>query len=120
LHEVITPRKGVYKRYLAQIEGELTCDDIAQLEVGVKIKDGKGVEFTTAPARVRVVTDGEVEIQIAEGKFHQVRRMFASVGCRVVYLKRLAIGGLELDKYLALGEYRELSEEELDEIKKGT
>jgi 16S rRNA pseudouridine516 synthase len=63
---------------------------------------------------VLVITDKEVEIEICEGKFHQVRRMFASVGCKVVYLKRLAIGGLELDPYLALGEYREL---EMDELK---
>jgi len=120
LHEIITPKKGVYKKYLAEIEGELTPDDIAALEAGVRIKDGKDVPFITAPARMRVVTEGEVEIQIAEGKFHQVRRMFASVGCRVVYLKRFAIGGLVLDEQLGLGEYRELSEEELDEIKEGT
>ncbi|MCL2559957.1 MAG: 16S rRNA pseudouridine(516) synthase [Turicibacter sp.] len=120
LHEVITPKKRVYKKYLAQIEGELTVADITALENGVVIKDGKDAEFTTAPARVNVVASGEVEIEICEGKFHQVRRMFASVGCRVVYLKRLSIGGLALDEYLELGEYRELSEEELDEITKNT
>ena len=58
-----------------------------------------------------------VEICITEGKFHQVKRMFASVGCKVVYLKRLAIGGLELDESLALGEYRELTDKELDCLK---
>ena len=116
LHNIITPKKKVYKKYIARIEGELTADKITALQAGVIIKDGKDIEFTTAPARVRVVANGEVEIEIYEGKFHQVKRMFASVGCKVVYLKRVAIGGLELDAYLELGEYRELEESELDEI----
>ena len=120
LHQVITPKKKVYKRYLAHIEGELTATGIAALEAGVIIKDGKDNPFMTAPAKVQVVAEGQVEISIAEGKFHQVKRMFAHVGCTVVYLKRLAIGGLELDEYLELGEYRELSEEELNEITKDT
>jgi len=120
LHQVITPKKQVYKKYLAQIEGELTKEGIFALENGVVIKDGKDNLFTTAKARVTVMTGGEVEIEICEGKFHQVRRMFASVGCKVIYLKRLAIGGLALDTYLELGEYRELSEEELHEITKNT
>ena len=120
LHKIITPKKKVYKRYIAQIEGELTATKIAALESGVIIKDGKDICFTTAPARIHVISEGEVEIAICEGKFHQVRRMFASVGCKVVYLKRVAIGELELDKYLELGEYRELSEEELNEITKDT
>ena len=120
LHEVITPKKGIYKTYLAHLEGELTQVAIADLEAGVQIKDGKGIAFTTAPARVRMINKEAVEIQITEGKFHQVKRMFASVGCKVTYLKRLAIGGLKLDEHLELGEYRELSEEELNEIKKST
>ena len=120
LHNIITPKKNVYKKYIAQIEGVLTAEAIEKLERGVIIKDGKDIEFTTAPARVRPIAEGEVEIEICEGKFHQVRRMLASVGCRVVYLKRLAIGGLELDKYLELGEYRELEASELDEITKNT
>ena len=120
LHNVITPKKKVYKKYLAHIEGELTPEGVAALETGVVIKDGKDIEFTTAPAKVCIVGDGKVEISITEGKFHQVRRMFVSVDCRVVYLKRLAIGGLELDRYLELGEYRELEEDELNEITKNT
>ena len=116
LHNVITPKKKVYKRYIAHIEGELTAGDITALETGVAIKDGKNIEFTTAPAKVHIVSDKVVEIAICEGKFHQVKRMFASVGCQVVYLKRLAIGGLELDEYLELGEYRELEVDELEAI----
>ena len=120
LHEVITPKKQVYKKYVAHIEGKLTANHITALETGVTIKDGKDIEFTTAPARVRIITECKVEIEICEGKFHQVRRMFASVGCQVVYLKRLAIGNLELDNYLELGEYREIDEVELEKIKENT
>lgn len=120
LHDVIAPKKQVYKRYMAHVEGELTTQKLAALEAGVVIKDGKNVFFTTAPARLNVMVEGQVEIEICEGKFHQVRRMFASVGCQVVYLKRLAIGGLVLDQSLALGEYRELNEDELNEVTKNT
>lgn len=120
LHDVITPKKNVYKKYLAHIEGELTPKKIAMLETGVMIQDGKGVFFMTQPAHVKVIDEVQVEIKICEGKFHQVKRMFARVDCKVVYLKRLAIGGLELDPYLKLGEYSELTERELYEITKNT
>lgn len=120
LHNVITPRKKVYKKYTAKIEGEFTPEKAKKLCNGVVILDGKNNEFMTAPARVNIIGDNEVEIEISEGKFHQVRRMFASVGCKVVFLKRLAIGGLELDEYLELGEYKELEASELDAITKNT
>lgn len=117
LHDVITPKKKIYKRYLVHFEGQLSLEAVTELEAGVTIKDGKGVEFVTAPAKVKLLAEHEAEIAITEGKFHQVKRMFASVGCPVIYLKRLAIGGLELDPYLELGEFRELEEMELDAIR---
>jgi len=120
LHDIITPKKKVFKTYIAHIEGTLTDESIKKLEQGVIIRDGKDNEYKTAPAILKIHNENEVEIRISEGKFHQVRRMFASVGCKVIYLKRLAIGGLELDAYLELGEYRELEENELDEITKNT
>jgi len=118
LHDIISPRKKVYKKYIASITGEMTIEKMTLLEQGVEIKDGKDVSFITAPAHVKKIDEGTFEISIAEGKFHQVRRMFASVDCKVVTLKRISIGGLCLDEQLLLGEYKELSEEELDEIKK--
>jgi len=118
LHDVITPKKQVYKKYLAKIEGELTAAKIATLERGVVIKDGKDLDFKTAPARVKLVLPTLVEIEICEGKFHQVRRMLAHVGCFVVHLQRVAIGELTLDNDLKLGEYRKLKEAELDAVKK--
>lgn len=56
----------------------------------------------------------EIELTIQEGKFHQVKRMFEAVGKRVTYLKRISMGSLTLDENLALGEYRELTTEELN------
>ena len=58
----------------------------------------------------------EIELTITEGKFHQVKRMFEAVGKQVVYLKRLSMGPLSLDESLALGAYRELTEEELQQL----
>jgi len=120
LHDVISPRKQVYKKYYCRINGNFDETSQAILESGVTIKDGKDNDYMTAPARVKIVNDQEVEIEICEGKFHQVKRMFKAVGCEVVYLKRLAIGGLVLDEYLELGEYRELESWELDAITKNT
>ena len=113
IHDVITPKNAIYKRYVARITGELTSKGVSMLETGVEILDGKGVVYKTKPARVEVLGADEVLIEICEGKFHQVRRMFAHVGCEVVFLKRLSIGGLMLDEGLELGEYRELSDAEV-------
>ena len=62
-------------------------------------------------------TESEVEITIREGKFHQIKRMFEAVDKKVVYLKRLSMGSLRLDETLALGEYRELTEDEVQALK---
>jgi len=117
VHEIISPKKEVYKRYVAQISGELTDEGIAKLESGVEILDGTGEPFVTKPAKVTDLGANCVSIEITEGKFHQVKRMFAKVGCKVVYLKREAIGALELDPDLGLGEYRELTASELRTFK---
>ena len=68
------------------------------------------------PSQLKILNSGEqseIELTIHEGKFHQVKRMFESVGKKVVYLKRLSMGQLKLDENLDLGEYRELTEEEI-------
>ena len=76
-----------------------------------------GMEFSdfTAKSAYLEITDNpcEVYIEIAEGKFHQVKRMCARVGKNVVFLKRVAIGSLMLDDELAVGEVREMSREEV-------
>ncbi len=111
-HRVLSPKKHVPKTYYARIEGKVTEEDIIAFENGVTLDDG----YETMPAQLKILVSddfSEIELTIHEGKFHQVKRMFESVGKKVVYLKRLSMGKLELDKNLKLGEYRELTEEEV-------
>ncbi|MBK1637391.1 16S rRNA pseudouridine(516) synthase, partial [Rhodovulum adriaticum] len=74
--------------------------------------------YLTLPAELEILSDYECNVYIKEGKYHQVKRMLASCGKNVVYLKRLMIGDLELDPNLALGKYRELNEKELEILDK--
>jgi len=123
VHDIISPKKDIYKRYLVHLTGELTQDSVKKLEQGIEILDGKNETFMTKPAKVKIIDKKanltRVEIEITEGKFHQVKRMFAHIGCKVVYLKRLAIGNLVLDESLSLGAYRELMDSELETLKIG-
>lgn len=111
-HRVLSPKKHVPKTYYAKIEGRVTEEDIKAFEQGVTLDDG----YETMPAQLKILESGEqseIELTIHEGKFHQVKRMFESVGKKVVYLKRLSMGKLMLDENLGLGEYRELTDEEV-------
>ena len=105
------PRNEVSKSYVAAISGTLSEDEIRQLERGVFIEGGK-----TAPARIKVTKSApsktELVITIHEGRNHQVRKMFEAVEKNVIYLKRIAEGGLELGT-LKKGEYRNLTKEEV-------
>ena len=69
------------------------------------------------PAELEIINDEEVELVIYEGKFHQVKRMFESVGKKVKYLRRVAMGGVKLDKNLKNGNFRDLTEEEIRILK---
>lgn len=115
-HELLSPKKHVDKTYYAKIEGIVTEEDTEAFEKGVALDDG----YVTKPASLNILESGvvsEIELTITEGKFHQVKRMFESVGKRVVYLKRLSMGPLSLDPELDLGEYRHLTEEEVNSLK---
>lgn len=112
-HELLSPKKHVPKTYYARIEGYVTKEDIIKFKEGVILDDG----YQTKPGELVILESGEIseiELTITEGKFHQVKRMFIAVGKKVVYLKRLSIGPLKLDSALQLGEYRELTEEEIE------
>lgn len=121
-HQLLSPRKHVPKTYYADVEGRVTADDIRLFAKGVELDDG----YVTLPAELVIDAPGEPEngvparirLTIHEGKFHQVKRMFMAVGKKVVYLKRLSMGPLVLDEGLPLGEYRELTGEEVEELKK--
>ena len=100
------------KTYYAKIQGKVTEEDILAFEKGVILDDG----YETMPSQLKILKSddiSEIELTIHEGKFHQVKRMFESVDKKVVYLKRISMGKLKLDESLELGEYRELTEEEV-------
>lgn len=117
-HQLLSPKKHVDKVYFARIEGTLPSDAKERIEEGLILTDGT----PTLPAWLEVLQTGEiteVQLTIREGKFHQVKRMFETLGCSVVYLKRMSMGSLLLDESLKPGEYRVLREEEIEDLKKG-
>lgn len=112
-HNLLSPKKNIPKTYFAKISGVVTEADIESFAAGVTLDDG----YETKPGILKIISAGEtseIELTITEGKFHQVKRMFESVGKKVVYLKRLSMGSLQLDETLPLGTYRELTEEEIE------
>ena len=114
-HRLLSPKKHVDKLYYAQIDGVVTEQDREAFSQGVCIGQG---EFTR-PAVLEILKAdeiSEIHLTIQEGKFHQVKRMFEAVGKKVIYLKRLSMGTLELDNSLKPGEYRTLTEEELQRL----
>jgi 16S rRNA pseudouridine516 synthase len=112
-HKVMSPKKGVFKKYFAKLNGSVT-DELAQnFRNGITLADGTQLK----PAFIEVLEDGTSAIvKICEGKFHQVKRMFETGGLKVIYLKRLSFGGLVLDDDLPLGKARLLSAEECEKI----
>ena len=114
-HNLLSPKKHVPKVYFAQIDGVVTQEDAEAFSRGVALDDG----YITKPGKLVILKSAErseIELTIQEGKFHQVKRMFEAVGKRVTYLKRLSMGSLQLDESLDLGEYRELTAEELADL----
>jgi len=112
-HRLLSPKKHVPKTYFAVIDGEVTEADIDAFSRGVTLDDG----YETKPGELKILKPGirsDIELTITEGKFHQVKRMFQAVGKRVVYLQRISMGPLALDETLELGEYRELTDEEVE------
>lgn len=110
-HDVTSPKKNVYKRYFARLDKKLDSTDIDAFAKGMVFK-----EFTAKPAKMEICeNENEAYVEIAEGKFHQVKRMFERVGKTVIYLKRVSIGSLELPDDLKLGDFAEMDKAELDE-----
>jgi len=113
-HEMTSPKKDVYKRYFAVLDKPMEEKDVEIFAGGMEFK-----EFTAKSAKLEITENpNEVYIEIAEGKFHQVKRMCERVGKTVTYLKRVAIGNLKLDESLEKGEVRELTKDELDMLYK--
>ena len=107
-HRILSPKSRIWKRYYAEHEGQVDDADIAAFAEGITLKDGD----RCLPARLRPQGPGRSLVEICEGKYHQVRRMLASRGMPVTYLKRIAEAGLELGD-LPLGRVREIEAESL-------
>ena len=126
-HDLLSPRHHVDKTYVAGITGTLDEEKISAFENGLDIGDVKknGSPDLTLPAKLRVLEDEKyaqdgltmTEVSIHEGRFHQIKRMFEAIGCTVVTLERIAMGPLRLEESLARGEWRELSDQEISELK---
>ena len=116
-HALLSPKRHVDKTYLAQVEGRMSQEDVDTFAKGIPLRD-----FTCQPAKLEIVSvDPEknqslVRVTIAEGKFHQVKRMVAYCGKEVVDLQRLTMGTLVLDENLKRGEWRRLTKEELENL----
>ncbi len=117
-HFLLSPKRHVEKTYYAEVEGTMAEDAAEQFLEGVDIRDEK----PTLPAKLTILQKTEnhtnILLTIHEGRYHQVKRMVAAVGGKVVYLKRVSFGGIVLDETLEKGSYRRLKEEELSLLKK--
>ena len=116
-HALLSPKRHVDKTYQAQVKGMMTQEDVEIFAKGIPLKD-----FTCQPAKLELVSidrekdESLVRVTIAEGKFHQVKRMVAYCGKEMVDLQRLTMGALVLDENLQRGEWRRLNKEELENL----
>lgn len=111
-HQLLSPRNKVKKTYYAKVKGQVNNKDVESFLKGIPLEK----DFITSPGELKILESGEishVKVTITEGKFHQIKRMFHYVSKEVIYLKRLSIGPLMLDKNLKNGEYRPLTKEEV-------
>ena len=109
-HRITNPRKQKYKRYYVTLADPVSKEQLCQLEEGIMLR---GEDKPTLPAKTIQHNEHEVELAIMEGRYHQVKRMFAAVGNKVEALHRLAIGPYELDGHLDSGSYRRLTKDEM-------
>lgn len=107
-HRLLAPARHVDKTYLAKVDLPLTQEDVRAFAEGLHLSD-----FDAKPAELVIVDATTARVTVQEGKFHQVKRMFAAVGKEVVELHRESFGSLRLDETLPQGQWRELTDEEL-------
>jgi 16S rRNA pseudouridine516 synthase len=114
LHKVISPKQHVAKRYLATLARPLNGDEATIFASGRLMLEGEKTPL--APAALEVLSGTTARLTLHEGRYHQVRRMFAAVGNHVAALHRESVGGLTLPDDLAAGEYRVLRADEIAKI----
>lgn len=119
-HQLLSPKKHCPKVYYAKIKGVVTNEDVQIFLSGVTIDDGYQCQSAHLKILSTTDTESEIEVEIYEGKFHQVKKMFKAVGKEVIYLQRIRMKNLTLDESLQLGQYRQLTDEELDRLKNET
>lgn len=116
-HRILSPKNHIMKTYHATLNAPLTDEDIEHFKNGIELSDGT----LCLEAEVRMLPDTEdpiAEVKICEGKYHQVKRMFAALGNKVIYLRRVKMGELPLDETLPEGHCREITDDELRLITK--
>lgn len=118
-HNLLSPGKHVDKTYYSIVKGRIDKNIVDTFAKGLIVDK----ELTAMPSKLEIISYNsdkdcsEVNITIQEGKFHQIKRMFAAVGSEVLFLKRLSFGSLGLDNTLKPGEYRSLTETEVNLLK---
>ena len=114
-HRMLSPKKHVEKQYIAHLDGAVTEEMAARFRDGIVFADGT----RCMPARLRVADGGDkcvAVVGICEGKFHQVKKMFAICGRKVVHLQRISVGNLYLDSNLPIGSCKSLTNLEISQI----
>jgi 16S rRNA pseudouridine516 synthase len=110
IHRVTSPRHEHSKVYIATLAEAVSEDDVQAFAEGIQLK---GEARPTRPAGLKIIGEKEVEVTVSEGRYHQVKRMFAALGNKVLSLHRRQMGAIILDSSLAPGDYRDLTAEEV-------
>ncbi len=114
-HRLLSPKHHVKKKYRFESKFPLSDEEIEYLEKGATLEDG----YVTKPSRIELFEDKRSGyITLTEGKYHQIKRMLESVNNKITYLERITFGPLALDEKLARGEWRFLTQNEIDELEK--
>lgn len=107
-HRLISPTKHVNKVYIVTVAQDVSPEAVELFESGIILDDG----YKCLPAVLELIDERRCKVTLREGKYHQIKRMFESIGNKVVELTRISIGNLELDRGLKQGDFKVLSEEE--------
>ena len=111
-HRMLAPKKHVSKRYYVETDKEITEDTVNAFEKGIVFRDGT----KCLPAKLEILENNRGIVEICEGKFHQIKKMFNVCRLNVTFLKRISIGKLNLDSNLTIGQCRELTKIEKNAI----
>jgi 16S rRNA pseudouridine516 synthase len=113
-HRLLSPRHHAEKVYAFRCENTMSEADISCLESGVTLDDG----YVTLPTKIKLNGGCEGRITLTEGKYHQIKRMFAAINNNIIYLERVEFAGILLDLSLKRGEWRFLNQNEIERLTK--